>query len=267
MNSDEDINKFKKKVNQLKKKRKELKQSILTELSDNFPAGLNDFDEKLITKLINGNDEDIRSIVEKIEEKTQIASNIAGEMKDERDYSQEIEAVDTEIVEAEKKLQLLTKKKETIYAFIESLGYAVESVNNKKYKKLMTESLNCFHSLTRGVYNQIDEKTIDLLIKAEDKYQDEYKELSDEVKYCILLAVKLKLTNFLIDSGKNIPLIIEESKDAFSVIDGNFLKSEIDAICKQRQVILFVKENSLFESENIITIDEYYSERPTNDIF
>jgi hypothetical protein len=181
--------------------------------------------------------------------------NIVSEMKDERDYSHEIEAVDAEVADAEKNLQVLTKKKNALYAVIESLSDAVENITEKKYAELLTKSLICFNTLTNDTYNEINEKTIDSLIKT----QDEYNELSDEVKYCILLSVKLKLTDFLIDSGKNIPLIIEEPKDAASFINGDFLKSEIDAISKHRQVVLFVNENSIFESmissENIITID------------
>jgi len=244
MNSDEDIDKIRKKLNQSKKKRRGLSQSILTELDKNFRVSAKEFDENLITELISKNDGEIKSVKEKIAEKKEILANVISEIKDERDYSQEIEAMDAEIAEAKKDLQVLIEKKDTLYSVIESLSDAVANISKKKYKKILGESLICFQLLTNGIYNQIDEKTIDSLIKN----QDEYNELSDEVKYCILLSVKLKLTDFL---SKNIPLIIEELKNAFSIINGDFLKSEIDAIGKQRQVILFINDGSLFESENI----------------
>lgn len=189
-----------------------------------------------INSLITRIGSDMESVREKIKSKEDIVKTIDDEISrytvdgfDRTSASAGIENLNRRIAD-------ISSDKKTIALIHDFLQSAVESREQKQLNRLSKSALLNFNFLTANQFVSIIDEAVLKKIIVENSLPED---INQSVKHLVFLSIKLALTEFLIDAGITLPLIIDEP---FLFMDSertSRFKQLIDDISSKRQVVIF----------------------------
>jgi len=210
-----------------------------------------EIDENEIHNLIHNIDREIDVCSNKINEKEKILLQIDSEINSNPDSSESIKQLTSEKNKNDKVLKKLRAKEKAVQFIDEILAEAEKRREQKQLKKLIKNSIEKFNYLTGNQYiTKIDEKMIQDVITKNITTVD----FNPTVIHAILLSIKLSLTEFIVNVGITLPLIID---DPFYNMDDERmkrLKDLLDEASKTRQVILFTHQKDKKDWGNFLEL-------------
>ena len=231
-----ELKEIQKDLSQLKKKEDEIKEEIAANMKS---LALEDelfLEQTQIDVMLEKIDGEIEETIGGIEKKEQVLQRIDDEMSVDPDYV----ASNTELIKERDRVREILKglhaRKEVMLYIAGLMEEAVVKREKDQLKKLIDSTLGVFHTLTGNQYiARVNDAVAGDFITGDGLIHD----LNPAVVHTLLLSIKFSLTDFLLDSGVSLPLIID---DPFLFMDDDrigHLKNQINIIAQKRQVIIF----------------------------
>jgi uncharacterized protein YhaN len=127
---------------------------------------------------------------------------------------------------------------------------AVERRENRQMERLARKAMRHLNALSGNRFvGEIDESVIRSVVAG-----DSAPALNPAALHAVILSIKLALTDFFIDLGAPLPLIID---DPFLYMDderARNLKAVLDDIARGRQIIIFTHSSAFKDWGNFIEL-------------
>jgi len=227
------------KLNSLKNEENSLKSEIQENLK--FLGSVYDIkpEREKLTALVQDTSHEIKLINEKIDAKENILEQVERELEGGTENDEALTGLRQLHAEAEKRMRTMCSWRDSFLHLNEMLTEAVMKREEKQLNSIICRSLEIFNDLTENRHaSYVDRYCISEIIQHNRAPRD----MGKSVLHMILLSIKLALTDFLIDSGTPLPLIID---DPFQFMDEDriqCLKKLILDISGRRQIIIFTHQ-------------------------
>ncbi len=226
----------------LQSNREALLARIREELDASGNGEMRDPDPDIISGMIS-------KVVGKItetEEKAALKRNILEQLNIEiqkNDYhSDEKETLARERSRCSDNLRGIQSHKTLLTFLLELMEEALERREEKQLSRLATRAREVFHYLTDNQYiTVIDDNMLRSFIR-DNRYGDDF---NPSLIHLLLLSVKVSMTDFLRETGLDIPFIID---DPFLFMDDDRaerLKKVLKEIAESRQIIIFTHDSKI----------------------
>ena len=245
-------------LSDLQDERRDLSQSvdtereeILADLSRLARYGSRDIDGTRLHSVREDIDREIARLEDDRQAEEKILAQLAGEVDTAGNYEDELRQLGEARAAAGAHYGRLEARKKTI----DLIGAIFEKVigrrETRQIARLARAARDKFNTITENRHiTEIDDEAIVRFIRSGGRID----ELNPAIAHLLLLAVKIALSDFILESGSAPPLIVD---DPFIFMDdrrGENLERLLAEVARERQIIVFTQHGSLADRTNIIEL-------------
>ncbi|HSV97633.1 MAG TPA: AAA family ATPase [Spirochaetota bacterium] len=218
------------------------REEVLADLSRLARYGSREIDEVRIRSIMEDIDREIAILDSQRQAEGKILAQLACEVDTAGNYEDELRQLRETRATAEERYGRLTARKKTM----DMIGAIFEEVIDRReasqITRLARSARGKFDAITENRHiTEIDDDAIIRFIRAGGRIDD----LNPALAHLLLLAVKIALSDFILESGSAPPLIVD---DPFIFMDdrrGENLKRLLAEAARERQIIVFTQHGSL----------------------
>ncbi len=234
------IKNLKKDLNEQEIEKKEIEEVINTDLQsidgDNIER-----EKAAINRIVININNEIKMLKEKIKNKKNVLLQVLDEVQQHIDKHEERLHLIEKKNKLNNNLNRLNIHTDSMNYILTIFSEAIERREGKQLEKLIDATIKNFNFLTNNQYISItDKNTIRNFIK-ENKTVEKF---NPATTHLLLLSVKIAITDFLIDSRTNFPLIIDDPFIFMDDIRAEKLRTILHDISKFRQIIIFTHNSN-----------------------